>query len=132
MAHSIQVIEERSFVLNDLDAIVLMCMMMRSVQSSPHSYLDLQEIVDHWRGALRAYAPGGIDFRFDMLTNDLKFRAFSNLMNEVRICSENGGIDINDLIRSSGVKGIDAANYPLRLVRETISTISRYVPSRSP
>lgn len=132
MAHSIQVIEERSFVLNDLDAIVLMCMMMRSVQSNPHSYLDLQEIVDHWRGALEAYAPGGIDLRFDMLTNDLKFRAFSNLMNEVRIRSEDGNIDINDLIRTSGVKGIDVADYPLRLVRETISTINCHVSPKSP
>ncbi len=127
MAHSIQVIEESSFVLNDLDTIVLMCMMVRSVQSSPHRYSDLQEVVDHWKGALEACAPGCIDLRLDMLTKDVAFRAFYDLMEEVRISAEEGSIDIDDLIRSSGVKGIDAAGYPLALVRKTISTINRYM-----
>jgi hypothetical protein len=129
MAHSIQSIDNRTLILNDLDAIVFMCVMLRSFQLESDRYTKLGRIMGCWREELRAYAPGAIDLHLEMVREDVALGDFSDLMEEALKALKTQKNDLKKLLLAADVEGVDPENYPIANIRKTISRIARHLIS---
>lgn len=75
MAHSIQVIGEKSVVLNDLDLLLLLRMMVDSVDSGAYQDTGLQQISARWRQCWETYGPGTIDLELAEISSNNSSKA---------------------------------------------------------
>ncbi len=86
MAHSIQVIGEKSVVLNDLDLLLLPRMMVDSLDSGAYQDTGLQEISARWRRCWETYGPGTIDLELAEISSRNSSKAkFLDLTRDMEI-----------------------------------------------
>ncbi len=61
MAHSIQSVGMQSEVFNDLDLLVILCLLEETAQRQPSVDSAIQRVRQHWVDCRQLYAPGTID-----------------------------------------------------------------------
>jgi hypothetical protein len=128
MAHSIQVIGDRSEIFNDLDLLALLILMNEELESNPRTYPLLVSIAGHWRDCCEIYTPGAIELNLEQLVSSEDARQqFETLLSTVSQKLERSGdtipaIELNSRMRVPNATFFD---YPTSLLLATIKKINR-------
>lgn len=114
MAHSIQVIGEKSVVLNDLDLLLLLRMMVDSVDSGAYQDTGLQQICARWRQCWETYGPGTIDLELAEISSHNSSKAkFLDLTRDIEkfLRAQPPILERSIINQRWRIKGIEFADY---------------------
>jgi hypothetical protein len=115
MAHSIQVIDERSAIFNDLDLLVLLGLFLEEVHQHASRYSRLNPMVHAWAVARSRSGPGTIELGLDLITEDEQARQqFGYLLDSVDTMLGRIGpyLRAHLLNATYAIRGVHFSDYP--------------------
>jgi hypothetical protein len=127
MAHSIQILGQKTAILPDEDLIIVICI-MNLVTSDADKYKVLSPYIERWRHNLTGYAPGCINLNLEVLSacnEGLTELSTALTAVEQRIGAYGETIPgrvLNDLCQ---IEGIYFADYPANSVLRGIEAIRK-------
>jgi hypothetical protein len=98
MAHSFIEFKGKSYIINDLDIIILVALIIDFVDNRNTKKVDnrIHDMLDYWRTLIEVSGPGCYDLKLDDYLNDnLSLAAFKQLVNDLARDLDRFGVAIN-------------------------------------
>lgn len=128
MGHSIQVIGDKSAIINDGDLLVVMGLSLAAIRHSGQ-YASLTDLTQKWQKALDGYGPGVIDLKLERIFENPKSKAelksvFDVVSRQVDRCGEKIPADLlNEFVRVQGVTFFDYDTVSIREALMKLGTL---------
>jgi hypothetical protein len=124
MAHSIQTFRSRDVNFNDLDLMVIICLLQQEVSNAPERYRLVRPLVARWRANLVLWGPGTIDLELaDIESSEDGIAELRSLFVALNDALEKMGtrIDGGFLNASCSVPGVVFNDYSTAILKEAVS-----------